>query len=253
MIALVILVGCGRIGFDPSDGGGGDDSPVAVTYRGEVLADRPIGYWRLGDPTRIVDELGGPDGVLVGSCQLGELGLLAGDPDSSIKFDGTCHLDVGSGFSFVGNSPFTLEAWIFPELAGSYEHIVTREVRDDADPIHGYALLDSPTGVYVERVVASSSSETQPQPVALAQSTHIVGTYDGDFLVMYVGGRPIGSGVAAATVATAYTANLLIGVTRGPTFFYSYFRGRIDEVAIYDHALTPARIQRHHEIGSAGP
>ena len=49
-----------------------------------------------------------------------------------------------------------------------------------------------------------------------------------------------------------HAARLLVGVAqRGSGAYQSFFQGTIDEVAIYDKALPPARILEHYQIGTS--
>ena len=74
---LVLLAGCGRIGFAPlSAGSAADGAPV--TYHDAVLADHPLAYWRLDDiGTTAGDVMGTYPGTYSGACMHGILGALA--------------------------------------------------------------------------------------------------------------------------------------------------------------------------------
>lgn len=47
------------------------------------------------------------------------------------------------------------------------------------------------------------------------------------------------------------TAELDLGGV--PACGFTFFVGSTDELAIYDHVLTPARIAVHHDLGLSGP
>ena len=69
--------------------------------------------------------------------------------------------------------------------------------------------------------------------------THLTATYDGATLRMFVNGVQASS--RAVTGLTATTSGALrIG---GNSVWGEYFRGLIDEVRIYNRALTAAEIQ----------
>jgi hypothetical protein len=248
-----MLGACGRIGFDASTDatqlpeGGIDDS----SYRASVLSDHPVGYWRLGHPTRIVDEMGGPDGTAVGGCTFGDLGALTPDTDAGMGFDATCYLDLGPGFEFVGVAPFTVEAWIESPTMGLYEFIITRQQRGPIDPIDGYSLLDSPSGVYFERITSTSGSGFSSNGAIGLQFTHVAGVFDGALVHVYVDGDEVVPAVSAANSALPYAATLLVGAAeRNNGTKFGFFEGTIDEVAVYDHVVPPARLMRHYQIGT---
>ena len=59
----------------------------ALSYAQEVLADNPVSYWRLGNEVTIHDEMGvSPDVTATGGWT--NPGLLAGDADAAVLFDG---------------------------------------------------------------------------------------------------------------------------------------------------------------------
>src|SRR6185503_2964227 len=69
--------------------------------------------------------------------------------------------------------------------------------------------------------------------------THLAATYDGSSLRLYVNGVQVASVSRSNSLATS-TSPLEIG---GGALFGQYFAGRIDEVRIYDVALTAAQVQ----------
>jgi hypothetical protein len=69
--------------------------------------------------------------------------------------------------------------------------------------------------------------------------THLAATYDGAMVRLYVNGVQVSS--HAQTGAISSSANpVQIG---GDTIYGQYFQGRIDEVRIYNRALSQAEIQ----------
>src|SRR5262249_37607737 len=61
-------------------------------YSAVILADNPLGYWRLGESkTSMPAEdatTNGNDGTYVGEVTLGHPGAIVGDPDTAALFDG---------------------------------------------------------------------------------------------------------------------------------------------------------------------
>jgi hypothetical protein len=226
----------------------GADAPAAGTYRDAVIADTPLSYWRLGDSGTVAkDEMGVHDGTYVGGCTHGRPGAIAGDSNTATAFDGSsCEVQLPDAFGFPGNAPFTVEAWFDLSVAPTiFFHLFTKETRDTTNPIDGYSLLISPTiGVEIERVVAGSVNKSPAMVVPTGQWAHAVAVYDGTQLLMYVDGVSIGTRPETA-VANAISTPALIGAQSTG----SYFTGDIDEVAIYDHALSAARIALHHQLG----
>jgi hypothetical protein len=87
---------------------------------------------------------------------------------------------------------------------------------------------------------------------------HIAGTYDGTELQLYVNGEPWGYPAAhSGTISPMLTNSFLaIGSENGrsvcPCAETRYFHGLIDEVTIYDRALTGTEISAIYTAGGAG-
>jgi hypothetical protein len=226
-----------------------------------VIDDAPLGYWRLGEsagPTA-ADEMDTYPGTYGGACTFGGPGALAGDANPAVRFDGvdrtSCNVDLGDHFAFGGTAAFSIEAWVAYEAGGyQYQHVFTREMRNSG-PVDGYAFAAYTTGgdaVYIERVVGGADNVTAMVPITTAYH-HTVATYDGAMLLVYVDGQQA-AGLPDATVIGNFAMSAFIGAGPDPgNLDINYFRGRIDEVAVYDHVLAPARIQVHYTIGTNGP
>jgi hypothetical protein len=250
---LACLAGCGRLGF--SNGGDASvrtDLPP-LTYRDAVIADAPLGYWRLADTGVVAhDEMGQFDGSIIGTCTTTP-GALAGDSNAALMFDGTsCMIALGDHFSFAGNAPYSIEAW-YTSVAGgdAFRHLFTREQRNDG-PLDGYALaLDdnggATTGVFAERVVASAGTSTMRVEPA-AGFSHAVAVYDGAELSLFVNGVAV-SIVADIRPMSEFASPAFIGAAPDLPR-NNLYHGVLDEVAIYDHALSAARITLHFELGA---
>ena len=69
--------------------------------------------------------------------------------------------------------------------------------------------------------------------------THLAVTYDGATLRLYVNGVQVSSKAQTGNLVTS-THPLQIG---GDSIYGQYFQGTIDEVRIYNQALSPSEIQ----------
>jgi hypothetical protein len=222
------------------------DAPTSV-YRAAVLADAPLAYWRLGEKSGTVahDETGhGYDGTYTGTYTLGAAGALAGDPDTAVTLDGvTGEVDVGNNFDFAGQVPFSFEAWVKPAVIDSvYRHVVTKMAFDVlGNPQVGtYVILQQGNTILgFERwqdAATELTVETSSFPTA-GSWAHVVATYDGSAGDLYVNGVPVQASASAGGV-TASGVHMLWG---------NVLQGVIDEIAVYDHALSAARVAAHHQ------
>ena len=240
---VVVSAGCGRLDFDSVD----------ATYRDAVLADRPAVYLRLADTGAIaLDETGHVDAMYGGSaCEHQVPGALVNDANTATRFNYTCVVDLGTGLEFDGNAPYSIELWWNPENATLTSHyLVMRETRMAGQPVDGYGMIAGDTGFYFERCIGGANRPTTPIPIASTTGfAHYVGVYDGATVFAYIDGVLVGM-KADARVMAPYSASGTVG---GYLPNQGKVPGTVDEVAIYDHALTPERIALHHELGVNGP
>jgi chitodextrinase len=156
----------------------------------------------------------------------------------ALSFNGTNALvTVNNSPSLRLTSAMTLEAWVYPTTVNSTWRDVIYKGNDNyylegtssnsAHPVAG-AILG---GVYAEAI----------GPNALTANTwaHLAETYDGATVRLYVNGVQVASRAQTGAIATS-TNPLQIG---GDSLYGQYFAGRIDEVRIYNRALSAAEIQ----------
>jgi hypothetical protein len=149
--------------------------------------------------------------------------------DNWVTVNATSLLDLTTGM--------TLEAWVFPTITTGTRDIVLKE-GVTVDIYNLYAR--NWRGLPESNVFVNGVNRVAEGPVLSAHVwTHVAGTYDGTMLRLYL------NGVEAASTAISGPIAPSMGPVRigGNSIWGEYFQGRIDEVRIYDRALTPAEIQ----------
>lgn len=155
----------------------------------------------------------------------------------ALTFDGINDVvTVPDAASLDVTSALTLEAWVYPMVVTvGWKALLQKQVdaylltagSSGGPPAVGGTL----NGVCCTNVYA-------PTALAVNSWTHVAGTYDGAIMRLYLNGVQVAS--RAATGSLQVNANpLSMG---GNTYGGEYFQGRIDEVRIYNRALTPAEI-----------
>jgi hypothetical protein len=86
-------------------------------------------------------------------------------------------------------------------------------------------------------------------PLTVNMWTHLAASYDGAAMRLYVNGVQVASRAQTGAIATS-TDPLQIG---GDSIYGQYFAGRIDEVRIYNRALSAAQIQSDMNTPVAPP
>src|SRR5205085_11603824 len=130
----------------------------------------------------------------------------------------------------------TLEAWVNPTANGTtWRTAVMKEQPPDKLTYALYANTDTknPSGHLFTNAEAILKGGTATS-VPLNAWTHLATTYDGTTLRLYVNGTQVASkATSGAIVAT--TGALRIG---GNKIWGEYFKGLIDDVRIYNRALS---------------
>jgi hypothetical protein len=220
------------------------------SYRDTVLSDGPVGYWRFGEPTSAttaLDETSSHPGAYLGGVILGEPGALAGDANTAARFDGIDdQVDFGDAFDFPDVTPFSVEAWVAPDLTQpqTYGMICAKQL----DALDGFELgiEASNQTLFFGREATGVASDPVVAPLAFGRFSHVVGTFDGISLRIYV--NAVQMDLVASPFVLPDTSAAFIAGTSYETS--ELFAGVIDELAVYDKALTQERIQAHYMAGA---
>jgi hypothetical protein len=221
-------------------------------YADAVLADAPEGYWRLGETSgtaAAADASGrGHAGTYTGNVTLGRAGALAGDADPAAGFDGsTAHVAVPDHPALDFTAALTVEAWVRPSDTADYRLVVEK----GGNALRSYELdVEVDTGrarfVLGQGGSGGFTVVTAAGPLAMNRWHHLVGTYDGTAVRLYVDGQL--DGQAAASGPVNLTDDVL-AIGRLGSVDANHFYGDLDEVAVYDHALPAGRVAAHHQAG----
>lgn len=236
----------------PSVGGSGGGPR---SYVDTIMDDRPIAYWRLGETELSIafDSSGNSrHGVYdtTGDDILGQPGALSDDDDTAVAFTGVDRVSISSDLFFMGSAPYTVELWAMrgneSDTAG-FRGLVSRFDTSGME-INGWELgLENAIPVF-RRIDDVTDSVSALIDLSTERFVHLVGVWDGERIFIYRDGVVIGD-LPSNTVLTPLPGlNTFIGA-RGNTG-YEPFVGVIDEVAIYDYALSPTQIQTHREAAA---
>jgi len=160
-------------------------------------------------------------------------------------------------------SNVTIEAWVnfaamdtrFALAPGAQYIVFKRNSRYDR--FEGYALLKIKDDNGVDRLCFGVTSAEGNQVGTLSSSAvvigkwyHVAGTYDGAVARLFVNGIMEDSHRAGFPLNYG-TRPLFIG-SSGETFWPGNLNGLVDEVSLYNRALSPAEIAGIYEAGSGG-
>ena len=158
---------------------------------------------------------------------------------SCLLFDSTTTVTVNDSASLHLTNAMTLEAWVYPTNAPSYwATFILKETTN----YFNYALGADPSGhpgVLISTAVGNFQAVYGPSILPINTWTHLAGTYDGAALKLFVNGQKVAEIAASGTILASSLPLRL----NGNSVFGEYFYGKIDEVRIYNQALSQNQIQ----------
>jgi hypothetical protein len=164
----------------------------------------------------------------------------AGHTNGALSFNGTNALvSVPDSASLDLTTGMTLEAWVNPSALGTAWRTVVMKEQPPGNL--AYALYANTDTTRPSAHVFTSAEAILRGTSALLLNgwTHLAASYDGTTLRLYVNGTQVAS-VAASGAITTTAGSLRIG---GNNIWSEWFAGVIDDVRVYNRALTATEIQ----------
>jgi PKD repeat protein len=226
---------------------------ASSTYASNVIADQAADYWRLGEMsgTTAYDYAGFVDDSLTGGPTLGVNGAIAGDPNKAMTFDGANDL-AATKTRVTAPSSFSLEAWIKTTTTTGGKIIgYGSAASGNSSSYDRHVYMTNAGRIVFGTWTGTANTITSPQSYNNGQWHHIVATQGANGMGLYIDGTPVGS--HAQTGAQLYSGYWRIGGDNlggwpsKPTS--NYFKGTIDDVAVYPLTLSASQVSVHYGIG----
>lgn len=235
------------LAFLPETDLAGEALDIRSYYASSVLSLKPVAYYRFEQ------EGGGAVANAVGGQYTaqaqGELTTRGTERNRIGVFNGN-YLHVQTPMPELTAGDYTIEFWVRPE-------------RDGVMPIVGFYCGGTRWGGVIEtgehfrflhRSPAGEQFETGNSVLSAIAPTagrwqHVVAVRDGRDLMIYIDGKLAGSALAPNPLTPA--PQLIIAGGDTATSPYSQkqaFVGQLDEIAIYDRALTRVEIAHHYRL-----
>lgn len=224
------------------------------TYDGDVLNDGAIGYWKMDRNTDQGTDLANSSGSTLnqgGHINTVEQNVqLVAGANTSNAFTGSAgysNPDSWMAASTVGGtlySPvndFSVEAWVQP-------HVIPTEFNAAGivNKSGSFGLfLDGPHLAFYTKK-AGNYQICDDSDTATSTIYHLVGTYDGSNMKLYVNGSLACTLAATGDIDTNSSA-IVMGSWDTSTLFMS---GDMSNVAIYGSALSSTQVATHYSDGS---
>jgi hypothetical protein len=221
------------------------------SYAAAVIAGNPMAFWPLNETsgTTAIDYAGGFNGTYNGNVTLGVPGALAGSADTAAYFDGT-NAYVGTPLQLNNMPNVTLLGWIRRET-----NQLNRTGLFGQNDLIEFGYIDNNTiQAWVDDF--DQAVNVSPNPVPNQQWGQVGLVLNSGLATVYVNGSPAGmTNLPSANYGSnAFTFNIAGGGifdTIGANG--NWFNGRVDEVAVYNRALTSDEICSLYFLGSGAP
>ena len=228
-----------------------------------VLADIPLGYWRLDETSGTVahDYVMGNNGTYTPTALLGQPGNKLIDPHPVARFGSlavtnSCVTNISAlNFATSGNAVFSIEAWVNGGAQTTDAGIVTKGYGSGGEQFnldcggtgHAFRFFVRDTG----GTVHLASSTVTPNN----QWHHLVGICDSanGYVRLYVDSTNSTSGTIAANSGILNsTTPISIGSRQSgaATSYDNQFLGYMEEVAIYGYALSSNQVAAHFQAAT---
>jgi len=165
---------------------------------------------------------------------------VAGKYGQAVSFAGTGFVSIPDAVSLKITGPGSIEAWVKPTTLGIWQSMIAKG-NQNSDAGQNYAIEITPANKAVCVIgngTTGSSSVTSVTAFA-AQFTHVACTWDGTTMKLYVNGA-LDASAPQTVLPAGNTSPLLFGKYGGNV---DYAKGVIDEVRVYNTALTQAQVQ----------
>ncbi len=243
----------------------------ALSYSIVVLADAPLGYWRLGEPSgaTATDSSGNGRNSTYGGAgtpwlygQAGATPLMYNTSVAVNNTSSTILTNTSATFQFTSTATFSLEAWFKATAVTTAGPLFTNLTASGT--IAGYELDAAFPLTNQFKIFLASNYPTDELEVNFdipSGSTldgnwhHAVFTYDGSKLNtgchMYYDGKEISQTgtVGTLTGSIASSANLTSSARASQALRFGNNSG-LDELAIYGTVLSAAKVQLHYNAAT---
>lgn len=216
------------------DGHGGTSAPARGTTKITGTQTNAVASYGFEEAagTSVVDQTGPNDGTLDNGVTRTNTGRFG----RAVSFDAVDDVvTIPDNPSLQLTTGMTLSAWVRPSAITDWRTIIFKEGNGGLSyALYGNTDQDHPAAL-IRNTAARGTTDLAPNTW-----THLAATYDNATIRLFVNGAQVGSTPAPAGTLAAGAGPLTFGANR--VWASERFRGLIDEVRVYNRALSATEI-----------
>ena len=193
-------------------------------------------FWNMLKQIYVSDSSGNiNDGIIMQYVNWSASGKING----CFSFNGSGYLSVGNS-AILNPNQISVEAWLYPTSRVNWATALMKSSSDSWNDGYGLSLYGD-GGNNISFFVKNYTNNVKSN-ININQWSHIVGTYNGSAINLYINGQLVGT--KAYTGSITNSANSLeIGRGAGESY---YWNGKIDEMKIYNRSLSASEVSEHY-------
>jgi Concanavalin A-like lectin/glucanases superfamily/Secretion system C-terminal sorting domain len=224
---------------------------IVLVVLQKANAQTPVAYYPFNG--NVNDAVGSNNGTVNGATLTTDR---FGNANRAYSFDGVDdNINIGNNSAIRPTTQLTISSWFnLQNEAGAITGRSILSCTDDGGWNFWYDKTTNKIQAFLRRNGSYSVIETNATPY-IGLWNHITMTYNGQVTRLYINGVLIGSNDAGGVFPIQYnnTVNTLIGAEPAAAFTIDpnyYFQGAIDEVKIFNTALTATQVQNEYLSGN---
>ena len=211
----------------------------------------PLSHWQLSESSGTVaaDSEGLSNGQYRNGVGLGQSGRFTGNGEAAAAFDGrNDYVEIGHNEAFeLANG--TLQLWFNPASVDGIQNLFSKDVKGKADHF-GMWLSGGEISIRSQSNSRTRSLGSGPGLVKAGEWNHVAVSWGNSGFRLYLNGQKVDEDTSWKAGWVDNQESILIGAdnqfsdsqrTDKPEFF---FNGKLDDVALYNRALSGADIAR---------
>ena len=211
-----------------------------------------VAWWR--GESDAEDAAGQNDGTFYSGTTAVPATLAAGRVGGALSFDGSIHVAVPDAAA-LQPAALSVEAWLYPTAqSASPQKLFARAPFSGSNDTYALGLVNGIPNFWTNHVTTGAHQLAATNaPIAVGAWTHVGATFDGFAKRIFVNGKLVATagGFRALSYATQAVPITLGGSWRSTGSDHRYV-GRLDELSLYDRALTDAEVADVFDASLAG-